>query len=110
MTASDVVPCITPPPLLEDRKHDGKAMILASQSMTITSSSVTAGAHSQLNAETANALEYSSPSMLGYEVGAGKYAIKLGEFLQSSKRMFCKNPKSPPWRGRVRFTNESFRA
>lgn len=49
--------------------------------MTITSSSVAAGAKSQLKADKANADEYISPRRLGYDVGAGKKAMKCGEFL-----------------------------
>ena len=49
--------------------------------MTISSSSVDAGAQSQSNADKAKAEEYISPRRLGYDVGAGKKAMKCGEFL-----------------------------
>lgn len=49
--------------------------------MTIISNPVAAGAQSQSKADKANAEEYISLRRLGYDVGAGKKAMKCGDFL-----------------------------
>jgi hypothetical protein len=79
--ASLAVPWITPPPPFDEvlKKHSGRAIAFATQSMTIVSSSVHAGEQSQLKAGALKAAEYISPRMLGYVTVEGKKAMNLGD-------------------------------
>ena len=77
-TTSLAVPWMIPPPSPSLKNSFGRAMSLATQSMTTVSSSVMAGEQIQLNAAALKAPLYMSPIMASKDELQGKKAMNLG--------------------------------